>query len=80
MMVGMSRKRFLQTILQDSLSPYSRDQPAEISMIDRDWATAGICCGLATAGVEILRVHDVRGVKAAMSSYLNIYGDPMGSD
>ena len=44
---GPSRKSFLS-----SLCP---GKPAK----ERDYATAGILCALAAAGVEILRVHNV---------------------
>jgi len=44
---GPSRKSFLS-----SLCP---GKPAK----ERDYATAGILCALASAGVEILRVHNV---------------------
>jgi dihydropteroate synthase len=75
-MVGVSRKRFLVPPLQQAWAPYNGESGASVEVGDRDWATAGVCCGLVEGGVDILRVHNVRGVKAAVAAYLDVFGSP----
>jgi dihydropteroate synthase/2-amino-4-hydroxy-6-hydroxymethyldihydropteridine diphosphokinase len=74
MMIGMSRKRYLADILQQGRQLITQPASLEqfVSMEDRDWATAGTCCALAEAKVEILRVHNVRGVKSAILGYQSV--------
>jgi dihydropteroate synthase len=54
-LVGPSRKRFLGAL-------GGSQQPAA-----RDAATAGACCLAALRGADIVRVHDVAGVRQALS-------------
>jgi dihydropteroate synthase len=61
-LVGHSRKGFLGKTLERSLG-----RPA--TEADRDAATAGAACGLAAAGVQIVRVHAVGLVRAALEGF-----------
>jgi dihydropteroate synthase len=56
LLVGPSRKRFLGALLGDATS-------------DRTSATIGAAVGLATQGVQILRIHDVRQVREALLAF-----------
>ena len=58
-LVGHSRKGFLAKALKGSLGR----EPTEA---ERDAATAGATCGLAAAGIQIVRVHAVAMVRAAL--------------
>ena len=58
---GPSRKGFIAKVL--------RDKEAQ-----RDPATAGVACALAGQGVQIIRVHDVRGVRHALMLFEAIGG------
>jgi len=60
-LVGHSRKGFLAKILKDQTA-------------DRTLATVGVALALATGGVQILRVHDVRAVREALLSYHAVGG------
>jgi dihydropteroate synthase len=53
LVVGPSRKGFIAKVLRDKEAP-------------RDPATSGVACALAAQGVQIIRVHDVRGVRQAL--------------
>jgi dihydropteroate synthase len=55
--VGHSRKRFLQKVL---------GRTAEHPVDERLFGTVGIAVGLALAGVEVLRIHDVAAVRDAI--------------
>ncbi|MFM9024510.1 MAG: dihydropteroate synthase [Planctomycetaceae bacterium] len=61
-LVGHSRKGFLTKLLQASLG---RD-PTEA---ERDAATADAACHLAAAGIQIVRVHAVATVRAALEAF-----------
>ena len=61
-LVGHSRKGFLGKTLELALG-----RPA--SEAERDAATAGAACGLAAAGVQIVRVHAVVMVRAALEAF-----------
>ena len=61
-LVGHSRKGFLGKTLELALG-----RPA--SEAERDAATAGAACGLAAAGVQIVRVHAVGMVRAALEAF-----------
>jgi len=61
-LVGHSRKGFIGKTLEQSLG-----RPA--TEADRDAGTAGAACGLAAAGVQIVRVHAVGMVRAALESF-----------
>ena len=56
MLVGPSRKRFLGTLLSQ--------QGIDDEVETRDWATAGACCASILGGANILRVHNVKGVRS----------------
>lgn len=68
LLVGHSRKRFLGQILGDPEA-------------DRTAATAGVAVHLASQGVEVLRVHDVRAVVDTLTAYQAVSGEvePGGS-
>ena len=61
-LVGHSRKGFLGKQLERALG-----RPA--TEAERDAATAGAACGLAAAGVQIVRVHAVGMVRAAVELF-----------
>jgi dihydropteroate synthase len=61
-LVGHSRKGFLTKLLTSSLG---RD-PTEA---ERDAATAGAACHLAAAGIQVVRVHAVATVRAALDAF-----------
>jgi len=62
-LVGHSRKGFLGKTLERSLG-----RPA--TEAERDAATAGAACSLAAAGVQIVRVHAVELVRAALEGFV----------
>ncbi|MGB8854286.1 MAG: dihydropteroate synthase [Pirellulales bacterium] len=62
-LVGHSRKGFLGKVLERSLGHPATDA-------ERDAATAGAACCLAAAGVQIVRVHAVGLVRAALEGFL----------
>jgi dihydropteroate synthase len=61
-LVGHSRKGFIAKQLEATLG-----RPA--TEADRDAGTAGAACGLAAAGVQIVRVHAVGLVRAALELF-----------
>ena len=61
-LVGHSRKGFIGKALERSLG-----RPA--TEADRDAGTAGAACGLAAAGVQIVRVHAVGMVRTALDLF-----------
>ena len=61
-LVGHSRKGFLTKLAERSLG-----RPA--TEADRDAATAGAACGLAAQGIQIIRVHAVGLVRAALELF-----------
>jgi dihydropteroate synthase len=61
-LVGHSRKGFLGKTLELAFG-----RPA--TEAERDAATAGAACGLAAAGVQIVRVHAVGMVRAALEAF-----------
>ena len=61
-LVGHSRKGFIGKLLEQSLG-----RPA--TEAERDAATAGAACSLAAAGVQVVRVHAVGLVHAALSAF-----------
>lgn len=56
LLVGPSRKRFIGAVVGDTGA-------------DRDAGTVGVCLALATSGVQILRVHNVRAVRHALQLF-----------
>ncbi|MFM9057921.1 MAG: dihydropteroate synthase [Planctomycetaceae bacterium] len=66
-LVGHSRKGFLTKVLQASLGR----EPTEA---ERDAATAGAACHLAAAGSQIVRVHAVATVRAALDAFAACHG------
>ena len=63
LLIGHSRKSFLEAVT---------DQPSA----ERDAETLRVSRGLATKGIEILRVHDVQGHTALLRGSLPDAGDP----
>jgi len=61
-LIGHSRKGFIAASLERTLG-------RPISVADRDAGTAGGACGLAAAGVQIIRVHAAGMVRAAVESF-----------
>ncbi|MFM8893303.1 MAG: dihydropteroate synthase, partial [Planctomycetia bacterium] len=61
-LVGHSRKGFIGKELERSLG-----RPATLA--DRDAGTVGAACSLAAAGVQIVRVHAVGQVRAALDLF-----------
>jgi len=61
-LVGHSRKGFIGKSLEQALS-----RPATLE--ERDGGTAGSSCGLAAAGIQIVRVHAVGLVRSALELY-----------
>ena len=61
-LVGHSRKGFIGKSLEQALG-----RPA--SLEERDGGTAGSACGLAAAGIQIVRVHAVGLVRTALEMY-----------
>jgi len=61
-LVGHSRKGFLSKSLEQALG-----RPATIDELDA--GTAGAACGLATQGIQIVRVHAVGQVRAALELF-----------
>ena len=61
-LVGHSRKGFLGRIVEQALG-----RPA--TEAERDAATAGAACGLAAAGVQVVRVHAVGLVRSALELF-----------
>ncbi len=54
-LVGPSRKRFLSVL------------SGATTLAERDQATVGACCLAARAGADLVRVHDVAGVRRALA-------------
>jgi len=61
-LVGHSRKGFIGKRLEMALG-------RPVTEADRDAGTAGVACGLAAAGVQIVRVHAVGLVRAALELF-----------
>ncbi len=61
-LIGHSRKGFIAASLERTLG-------RPIGVADRDAGTAGGACGLAAAGVQIIRVHAAGMVRAAVESF-----------
>jgi dihydropteroate synthase len=61
-LVGHSRKGFIGKSLEQSLG-----RPA--SLEERDGGTAGSACGLAAAGIQIIRVHAVGLVRSSLELF-----------
>jgi dihydropteroate synthase len=67
LLVGHSRKSFLGRLIGDERA-------------DRTAATIGVALALAAHGVQILRVHDVRGVRDALLAFEAAGGDGSGEN
>ncbi len=61
-LVGHSRKGFINRLIEQALG-----RPA--TMAERDAATAAAACGLAAAGVQVVRVHAVGLVRSALAVF-----------
>jgi len=66
MLVGLSRKRFLNTLT--NISPSLEGE----GLADRDRATVGACNVCVLGDVEILRVHNVRSVRQSCEVFKKI--------
>ena len=66
-LVGHSRKGFLTRMLKSA----SGREPTDA---ERDAATAGAACQLASAGIQIVRVHAVSVVRAALEAFAGCRG------
>jgi len=66
-LVGHSRKGFIRKLLELGLGR----EPTEA---ERDAATAGAACSLAAAGVQVVRVHAVGMVRAALELFAATQG------
>ena len=60
MLAGPSRKRFLGKLMNET-----PEMKAGVSIEDKDWGTAGACCASILGGANIVRVHNVKGIKYA---------------
>ena len=74
-LVGHSRKGFIGKAIRTAIGsggePLAADAiPPQRDLIWRDGGTAGIACSLAAAGVQVVRVHAVGLVRAAMELFL----------
>ncbi len=67
-LVGHSRKGFIGKLLEQALGRAADEA-------DRDAGTAGAACGLAAAGVQIVRVLAVGLVRAALELFVATAGD-----
>lgn len=73
MLVGVSRKRFIGKILDDRKSLISGDNiNLEVDIESKDWGTAGACCAAVLGGSNFIRVHNVKGVRAACDVFNRI--------
>jgi dihydropteroate synthase len=59
-LVGHSRKGFIGREID-------RDTGRPATLAERDGGTAGAACGLAAAGIHVIRVHAVGLVRAALA-------------
>lgn len=73
-LVGHSRKGFIGKAIRTAMD--IETAPPEQDLIWRDGGTAGIGCSLALAGVQILRVHAVGLVRAAVELFLTCQQRP----
>jgi len=64
MMVGLSRKRFLKTIVDNNVKAIVADDNNV-----RDFATIGACCSAIEGDADILRVHNVKAVNSAITVF-----------
>jgi dihydropteroate synthase len=65
-LVGHSRKGFIGKAIEQALS-----RPA--TELERDGGTAGAACGLAAQGIQIVRVHAVAMVRAALEVFATMH-------
>jgi dihydropteroate synthase len=74
-LVGHSRKGFIGKVIRSAMAGDGERLSADAALQERDliWrdgGTAGIACRLAAAGVQVVRVHAVGLVRAAMDLFL----------
>jgi dihydropteroate synthase len=67
LLIGASRKRFLNRILSSSSS-----SSGEADLIERDLGTAGACCAAMMGGADFVRVHNVKVTRAVCISFMNL--------
>lgn len=63
-LIGHSRKRFLQKVLRNA-----PDGDANLSIDEKTMGTVGVSLALAAQGVDILRVHDVQATRDALLAF-----------
>jgi dihydropteroate synthase len=80
LLVGVSRKRFLTTVLEKEKKDIliktatCRSSTEDMSSLethinDRDLATSGACCAAILGGAHFLRVHNVKDVVSVCSVF-----------
>jgi len=77
--VGPSRKRFLRRLIGDTTvtmpdaEPVRRSRPAEDrARLMLDAATVAACLGAVRGGAQVLRVHNVALLRAALAVYTRL--------
>ncbi|MDX1963063.1 MAG: dihydropteroate synthase [Pirellulales bacterium] len=73
LLVGHSRKGFISKAIRQDRAV--RGLPADASLVSLEQVlggTIGVACALAAAGVQIIRVHDVTEVRAALLLYQSL--------
>ena len=63
-LIGHSRKRFLQKVLRNA-----PDGDASLTIDEKTMGTVGVSLALAEQGVDILRVHDVQATRDALLAF-----------
>lgn len=81
--IGLSRKRFLSRIIDEAkikrkgLSRLGSEQDwfcSDMTVEDRDFATAGACAAALIGGADILRVHNIKLVTTVCDSLISVLG------
>jgi dihydropteroate synthase len=65
-LVGHSRKGFIGKLIRTALGEDPSAPPRELSLAQLDGGTAAIACQLAASGIQVIRVHAVGLVRAAI--------------
>lgn len=80
LLIGLSRKKFLSTLLSKSKEERGlQNDKKEVSIEERDLATAGACCAAVLGGADILRVHSAAEVRMVCDVFLSILSDDIES-
>jgi len=70
-LVGHSRKGFIGKAIRTALGEESSTAAREISLEQLDGGTAAVACRLAATGIQVIRVHAVGLVRAAIELFLD---------